>query len=121
VLSLLCCGLFTKTPAIFVGVRALSEIEIERGRLTGKGLAWAGIFLGIVGTIGSIAVGGYRATHGTDQFSRSAAAGRLPRLAADRSPRAKDVRRGNETHQYAGRRRDGMDRRGAGRDEGTCR
>jgi hypothetical protein len=61
--SLLCCGLFTGIPAIFIGVRALNEIEIERGRLTGKGLAWTGIVLGIVGTLGSLAVGGYRATH----------------------------------------------------------
>ena len=50
VASLVCCGLFTGIPAIFVGVHALNEIEVERGRLVGKGMAWAGIILGIVGT-----------------------------------------------------------------------
>ena len=63
VASLVCCGLFTGIPAIFVGVHALNEIEVERGRLVGKGMAWAGIILGIVGTLGSLAVGGYRVTH----------------------------------------------------------
>jgi hypothetical protein len=62
VISFLCCGLFTGVPAIFVGVRALSEIEIARGKLTGQGPAWAGIILGSLGTLSSLAAAGYYAT-----------------------------------------------------------
>lgn len=50
-LALLCCGCFTGVPAIFFGAQALSEIEASHGRLVGRGMAWAGIILGIVGTI----------------------------------------------------------------------
>ena len=51
ILSLVCCGCFAGIPAIFFGVSALNEIEVARGGLVGKGMAWAGIILGIVGTI----------------------------------------------------------------------
>src|SRR4051794_4765165 len=54
--SVLCCGLLAGIPAIFVGARALSDIEASRGRLTGKGTAWVGIVLGIIGTLGSAGV-----------------------------------------------------------------
>ena len=53
IVSLLCCGCFAGIPAIFFGVSALNEIEVARGGLTGKGMAWAGIVLGIVGTLAS--------------------------------------------------------------------
>jgi hypothetical protein len=52
--ALLCCGLFTGIPAIYVGAKALSDIEASRGRLVGRGLAWVGIILGILGTVGSV-------------------------------------------------------------------
>jgi hypothetical protein len=52
--ALLCCGLFTGIPAIYVGAKALSDIEASRGRLVGRGLAWVGIILGIIGTVGSV-------------------------------------------------------------------
>ena len=52
--SLVCCGLFTGIPAIYVGARALSDIEASRGRLIGRGTAWVGIVLGIIGTVGSL-------------------------------------------------------------------
>ena len=55
IVSLLCCGCFAGLPAIFFGVSALNEIEVARGGLTGKGMAWAGIVLGIVGTLASAA------------------------------------------------------------------
>ena len=51
--SLVCCGLFTGLPAIYVGARALNDIEASRGRLVGRGLSWVGIILGILGTIAS--------------------------------------------------------------------
>jgi Domain of unknown function (DUF4190) len=54
IFSLLCCGLFTGIPAIYVGVKALSDIEASRGRLIGRGTAWVGIVLGIIGTLGSL-------------------------------------------------------------------
>jgi Domain of unknown function (DUF4190) len=54
VFSLLCCGLFTGIPAIYVGAQALSDIEASRGRLVGRGTAWVGIVLGIIGTLGSL-------------------------------------------------------------------
>jgi hypothetical protein len=54
IFSLLCCGVFTGIPAIFVGAKALSDIEASRGRLIGRGTAWVGIVLGIVGTVGSV-------------------------------------------------------------------
>jgi hypothetical protein len=54
--SIVCCGLFTGIPAIYVGSRALSDIEASRGRLTGHGTAWVGIILGILGTLGSLGV-----------------------------------------------------------------
>jgi hypothetical protein len=60
--SLFCCGLLTGIPAIFVGVRALSEIEASGGRLIGRGTAWVGIILGIIGTLVSLGVVGYRET-----------------------------------------------------------
>jgi amino acid transporter len=52
--SLVCCGLFTGIPAIYVGAKALSDIEASRGRLIGRGTAWVGIVLGIVGTVASL-------------------------------------------------------------------
>jgi hypothetical protein len=62
VASLVCCGLFAGIPAIVVGARALSDIEASRGRLVGKGMAWAGIILGIIGTVGSTGVA-WQQTH----------------------------------------------------------
>jgi len=52
--SLFCCGLLAGIPAIYVGARALADIEASRGRLVGRGLAWVGIILGVLGTVGSV-------------------------------------------------------------------
>jgi Domain of unknown function (DUF4190) len=60
VASLVCCGLFTGIPAIVVGAMALRDIEASRGRLVGKGMAWAGIILGIIGTLGTSGVAWYQ-------------------------------------------------------------
>jgi sulfite exporter TauE/SafE len=54
--SMICFGLFTGIPAIFVGGMALRDIKASRGRLTGRGSAWAGIVFGIIGTFGSTGV-----------------------------------------------------------------
>jgi hypothetical protein len=60
--SMFCCGLFTGIPAIFVGANALRDIEASRGRLIGRGTAWLGIILGIIGTLANLSVVGYRET-----------------------------------------------------------
>jgi hypothetical protein len=54
--SPVCCGFLTGIPAIYVGARALSDIEASRGRLIGRGTAWVGIVLGIIGTLVSLGV-----------------------------------------------------------------
>jgi len=59
VASVLCCGLLAGIPAIYVGSRALSDIDASRGRLKGKGTAWAGIILGILGILGTFGGAGY--------------------------------------------------------------
>jgi hypothetical protein len=59
VASVLCCGLLAGVPAIYVGSRALSDIDASRGRLKGKGTAWAGIILGILGILGTFGGAGY--------------------------------------------------------------
>ena len=51
VFSLLCFGPFTGLPAVYVGARALSDIEASRGRLKGRRSAWEGIVLGALGTV----------------------------------------------------------------------
>jgi hypothetical protein len=51
--ALFCCGLLAGIPAIFVGAQALSEIQASGGRLKGRGMAWIGVILGVVGTVGS--------------------------------------------------------------------
>jgi hypothetical protein len=55
--SVFCCGLLTGIPAIYVGARALSDIEASQGRLVGRGLAWVGIVLGILGILETVAGG----------------------------------------------------------------
>ena len=51
--SLFCCGFLAGIPAIFVGAQALTEIAASRGRLKGRGMAWLGVILGAVGTVGT--------------------------------------------------------------------
>jgi hypothetical protein len=55
--SVVCCGLLAGIPAVYVGARALSDIGASRGRLKGRGLAWTGIVLGVLGILGSAGVG----------------------------------------------------------------
>jgi hypothetical protein len=57
VFSVLCFGLFTGLPAIYVGGRALHDIAASGGRLKGRRTAWEGIILGAIGSVGSFGVG----------------------------------------------------------------
>ena len=50
ILSLVCCGLFTGIPAIFMGRRAANDIRFHPQSYTGLGLARAGFWTGLVGT-----------------------------------------------------------------------
>ncbi len=52
----MCFGPLTGIPAVFVGAQALSDIRASRGRLRGRGTAWLGIALGVIGTIVSAGV-----------------------------------------------------------------
>jgi hypothetical protein len=54
-----CCGLFLGIPAIWVGNRALGDISRSGGRLKGRGTAWVGIILGLLGTLSSLSAGAY--------------------------------------------------------------
>ena len=54
--SLFCCGPLSGIPAIYVGARALRDIDASRGRLVGRGSAWVGIILGTIGTVGGLGV-----------------------------------------------------------------
>jgi hypothetical protein len=54
ILSIPCCGLFTGIPAIFMGRRALGEIDGSGGTVGGRSLVLAGYICGIVGTALSV-------------------------------------------------------------------
>ncbi|WP_051217800.1 DUF4190 domain-containing protein [Nocardioides insulae] len=45
------CGLFLGIPAMIVGRRATRQIDESQGRLTGRGLAQAGFWTGLAGTV----------------------------------------------------------------------
>jgi hypothetical protein len=45
------CGIFTGIPAIFLGATALRDIAASNGRIDGRGMARAGLILGIVGIV----------------------------------------------------------------------
>ena len=54
ILSILCFGLFTGLPAIILGHISRGNIEQSRGRLTGSGMALAGLILGYVSIASTI-------------------------------------------------------------------
>jgi hypothetical protein len=56
ILSPFCCGIFTAIPALILGIIARKEIDASGGSQTGRGMAIAGIVLGIVGIIVSVAM-----------------------------------------------------------------
>jgi Domain of unknown function (DUF4190) len=51
VFSFVCFGPLTGIPAVYVGARALSDIDASGGRLTGRSWAWQGIVLGAIGSV----------------------------------------------------------------------
>lgn len=54
ILSLVCCGLFTGIPAIFMGRHAARDIRFHPQSYSGLGLARAGFWTGLVGTAWSV-------------------------------------------------------------------
>lgn len=61
--SVLCCGFLTGIPAIWIGMRALRDIDASNGRLRGRGTAKVGIALGILGSLVLTGVAGYQAAN----------------------------------------------------------
>ncbi|MCW2753428.1 MAG: hypothetical protein JWQ32_839 [Marmoricola sp.] len=55
--GMILCGLFTGIPAIFLGISAKRDIDAAQGRVGGRGMATAGIVLGSISIVVSIAVG----------------------------------------------------------------
>ncbi len=56
ILGPLCCGIFTAIPALILGIMARKEIDASGGSQSGRGMAIAGIVLGIVGIIVSLLI-----------------------------------------------------------------
>lgn len=54
IVGLLCCGIFTAIPALIVGIIANKEIGASGGYQAGRGMAIAGIVLGIAGIVLSL-------------------------------------------------------------------
>jgi hypothetical protein len=54
ILGPLCCGIFTAIPALILGIMARKEIDASAGSQSGRGMAIAGIILGIVGIVVSV-------------------------------------------------------------------
>ena len=55
ILAVLCCGVFTGIVAIYQGSQARYRIRASNGRLSGNGLALAGMVLGIIGCLETLA------------------------------------------------------------------
>jgi hypothetical protein len=56
VFSVVLLGAVSGIPAIYLGGRALGDIEASRGRLRGRRTAWEGIVLGSVGTLATTGI-----------------------------------------------------------------
>lgn len=54
ILGLVCCGIFTAIPALILGNMARKEVVANDGAQAGRGMAIAGIILGIVGIVLSL-------------------------------------------------------------------
>ncbi len=54
ILSPLCCGLLTGIPALILGRMGRREIDQSGGTQGGRGMATAGVVLGIIGIVLSI-------------------------------------------------------------------
>jgi hypothetical protein len=51
ILSLVLCGFITGIPAMVMGRRVIREVRASNGTLGGEGLAQAGFWTGLVGTV----------------------------------------------------------------------
>jgi hypothetical protein len=51
ILSIVLCGLLTGIPAMIMGRGATREIRAQRGRFGGEGMAQAGFWTGLIGTV----------------------------------------------------------------------
>lgn len=58
--SVLCCGFLTGIPAIWVGVRAMADIDASHGRLRGRSTALSGVILGVIGSLVLTGAAGYQ-------------------------------------------------------------
>jgi hypothetical protein len=72
IISIVACGFLTGIPAMVIGRRAMRQVELSQGTYGGKGLAQAGFWTGLVGTVytalilvvvlAAVAVGGFAAS-----------------------------------------------------------
>jgi len=51
IVSLVMCGFLTGIPAMVIGRRTIKAIDLSRGTYGGRGLAQAGFWTGLVGTV----------------------------------------------------------------------
>ena len=51
IVSLVCCGLVTGVPAIVMGLVSRNRIARSAGALGGRGMAVAGVILGVAGSV----------------------------------------------------------------------
>ena len=54
ILGLVCCGLFAGVPALILGNMATKEIDNSGGMQTGRGMARAGVILGVISIVWSV-------------------------------------------------------------------
>jgi hypothetical protein len=54
IVSLLICGVILGPAAIVEGVKARKRIRESNGRLTGDGMALAGIIIGVIATVAAV-------------------------------------------------------------------
>lgn len=91
VLSVTCLGgVFTGFPAIILGALARRDIDRSRGRLTGAGLAAAGIVSGLFGTglslvVAVLMIGGLISSAALPADGRTDSPGRVPVASGTRS------------------------------------
>jgi hypothetical protein len=67
ILSLVCCGVFAGIPALVLGNMAKNEIDASGGVQSGRGMAVAGLVLGIVSVVLSVLAAIVAATTGVFQ------------------------------------------------------
>ncbi len=69
ILSILCCGFLAGIPALLLGSSSKRAIDASGGGLSGRGMAQAGVVLGIIGIVLSVVGLVYSLTTGGFDFS----------------------------------------------------